>query len=192
MIMGGPFIVYGLLDPRPGWSRGLRYVGKSTWGIGRPQQHLRPYARTKSTHLGCWLRALDAHGLTPEIVLLQTCSSAQDVAAAEIEWIRMSRTSGAALVNHTDGGEGTTGRRQSAETRAKIAAVQRGRRASEATRAKMSQTRKGRSVPPATREKMSLASKRPMLGRRHSEETRTKMSISQKHRYGLRFLASRH
>lgn len=86
------------------------------------------------------------------------------------------------LVNWTDGGEGSVGRKISIKQ--KKALDKTGFKHSEQSRKKMSEYQKGKKINEETRKKMSESQKgnKKFLGHNHSEETRKKMSESQKNR----------
>lgn len=95
----------------------------------------------------------------------------------EQQIIKALRALGFDLANKTEGGEGISGLKHSAETKAKIGAANTGRKISDVTREKM---RVGvRNRPPVsavTRAKMSAAKGEP------SDETRAKMRAGHKNR----------
>lgn len=105
-------IIYGLIDPR---TLLIRYIGKSTSGLTRPKGHRCPSNLKDTTHRSNWIRSLHAKGLCYVITILETCSSADALAAAECWWIAFGRSCDWPLTNITDGGEGSRGRVVSAE-----------------------------------------------------------------------------
>lgn len=111
-------LIYGLVDPR---TKLVRYVGLSTTGMKRPQQHRRPATNVQKYHSARWVAELKECGLTYEIVILESGSdSYEDLCASERWWIAYGRASGWPLTNLTDGGEGTPGRHVSDEERARM------------------------------------------------------------------------
>jgi hypothetical protein len=93
------------------------------------------------------------------------------------------------LHNKTDGGDGTSGRVLSEETKRKISEAHKGRTHSEESRRNMSKARKGntnskgKTVSEETRAKMSAALKgknNPNYGKSPSEETKRKLSEANK------------
>lgn len=76
------------------------------------------------------------------------------------------------LANHTDGGQGATGRIHSVETRAAIGRAQKGRQKTPEEIAKSAAIRRGRRFSPEARARIALA----RIGLRHSVETRAKLS----------------
>lgn len=102
------FIIYGLVDPI---SKQLRYIGLSSRGLSRPNQHLdskriyRPDRKTgKQSHCQKWLQVLDKQGLKPEIMILEECNSKEALNEAEIFYIAYYKSIGANLTNHQLGG----------------------------------------------------------------------------------------
>lgn len=164
------FVVYGLIDPR---NQQLRYVGLTTRDISRRmEQHLRNNPTGKS-HKNSWVRGLKAAGLSPEVEILERCTSWEDLQESERFWIQYYRALGCALVNHTIGGEGSYGFRHTAETRALLADLSRGNK-----------NRVGYKCSGSTIEKMSAAN----LGRTHTPETREKIGAANR---GKKYSAER-
>ena len=127
-------------------------------------------------------------------VLVQEFPSEEDAFAAEIFLIsyygRKDLLDGC-LINLTDGGEGTSGRKFSDEAIRKMSATRTGLRPTEATRQKMSvvkmgnQNLLGHKPTEETRRKISDAFKgriSPNKGKKASDETRQKMSAAQTRR----------
>lgn len=119
-------LIYGLIDPETGL---IRYVGKSCRGFQRAWDHMKPYSLKKgeSTHKTRWIQKLAEQGLRPKPVVLEICDDKYKTTEREIWWIKELRSSGIALTNVTDGGEGAPGMIHSAETRKKIAEKATGR-----------------------------------------------------------------
>lgn len=92
------------------------------------------------------------------------CSSERIAFDLEIGLIKTMRANGIALVNLTDGGEGSSGLIPTEETRAKLSAASTGRVHSAEARKKLSKAKKG--MPS------------PNLGKFHSKETKAKISAS--------------
>ena len=159
-------LIYALIDPRSGE---IRYIGKTVRTAHRRlRRHLaRCYLDEGDTHKNRWLRQLLALGIEPRIEILERCSTEDELTVAECRHIAEHRALGCRLTNSTDGGEGMTGWKHTAESiaklrhaltgkpksaahRAKIIAIITGRRASDATRAKLSALRKGKNYTPRT------------------------------------------
>ena len=98
-------------------------------------------------------------GMTPEIKIVADGLTESDAILLEIERIAYWRRCGIAIANYTDGGDGTSGRFHSQETRQKIRARAIGRKVSEETRAKMSAIRLGTKRSDDTRAKQSASAK---------------------------------
>jgi hypothetical protein len=121
-------LVYGLIDPR---TNELRYVGKSSRGLSRPNFHRTNAGRCGRTHKHYWLRQLHREtGLVPSVIILATCETEAEAFAAERKLISTFRELGLPLVNITDGGEGASGITHtcSAATREKLRLVGLGRK----------------------------------------------------------------
>ncbi len=121
--------------------------------------------------------------------MLEEFSSNDGLAEAEIEWIEEAKRQGLDLTNGTSGGEGSTGFKHSAETRARMSLAHTGskhhmfgRQHSEETKAKIASSHvgfKGRKHSEQTLIKMSeikQGENNPFFGAAHTEETRAKMS----------------
>ncbi len=105
--------IYVLRDPRDGE---VRYVGKTAYPLNiRRSCHIsHAIVGKKRTHCAAWLRSLHALGLVP--LIEQIDSATEEWAACEQKWISYYQAAGARLTNHTRGGEGVPGFKQSAET----------------------------------------------------------------------------
>ena len=185
------FLIYALVDPR---DDEVRYIGRSSNGLRRPQAHLVPSARRTKSHKIHWINSLAEDGLLPRIEVLENFEEEKELNDAERFWIAQGKGLGWRLTNATKGGEGGLGIIMSAETRekmgvsrrgkrrppevgAKVAAALRGRTASEEARANMRAGWKNRA--PATEEtraKIAAAHR----GKRASAETRARMSAFRK------------
>jgi len=121
------YIVYGLFCPRTG---GLRYVGKSTWGLKRAHDHARPSVMRQdaNTYKGKWVMSLVRGGLRPEVDILEESNSAEGLVEAEQFWIGYAKFLGCELTNLTIGGEGALGWRAGPDTLKKMSEAKKGRR----------------------------------------------------------------
>lgn len=177
----------------------IRYIGKTVKSLSsRLCQHLCiARKKTHSHHRDNWLRSLLSKGILPSIALLEEVNG--NGCAEEIRWISIFRSSGADLVNTTEGGEGVTGLRHSKETKdrwsklrrgistgrpihpnakAALLAANLGSIRSEETRSKISAALKGRKLPASTIEKIRAS----MIGRLFTPEWRAKISAANKGR----------
>lgn len=98
------WLIYGLLDPR---TRMVRYIGKSTTGMSRPNQHRRK-RDTDRTHCANWVRELQRVNFDFETTILETVEPGllERLSQTERWWIAYGHASGWPLTNLTDGGEG--------------------------------------------------------------------------------------
>lgn len=179
-------LIYALRDPR---TEHFRYVGLSTRGMKRPQEHLQVVPSRARTHCAKWLRKLKADDLQPIIQVVEYCDTDDDLSAAERFWVDHFRLMGCPLTNHKEGGFNG---RPSDETRQKMSAARLGKRNSLESRAKVSAALRGRKQSPEAIENMrqaKLGSKNPMFGKLVSVATRKKRSDSlrgeKNHRHGM-------
>lgn len=113
-----PTFIYGLIDPR---NETLRYVGKTVLPIpNRITTHVwRARKAPRKRHSMAWIFSLDAENMKPDYEIFEIVPPGGDWVEAERFWIGYFRMVGADLCNHTIGGEGTTGYKQSPESIAK-------------------------------------------------------------------------
>lgn len=122
-----------------------------------------------------WNNIVAKHGRTVHIIAYWEDETF--AFAHEKELIAEFRASGVVIVNQTDGGDGTSGYKQSAEHKAKVGAKHKGKIVSIETRAKMALAkvgRKRRAFSPECRAKLRVAA----LGKIISPEQRAKISAS--------------
>jgi len=159
------YIIYGLFDPRDGR---LRSIGKSASGLKRPKAHAILARNGKDqSYKGRWIRQLQSFGLTYTIEVLEQHDCPEDLADAERWNIQHYRSISCDLTNLTDGGEGTTGRVVSEESRKKHSRSMKGRSKSPEHRQKISATLKGRPLRAETRARMSAARRGRALSGEH-------------------------
>lgn len=165
-------MIYGLIDPM---TREMRYIGSSTVGMVRPRQHFLPSAYLKSQRrVYRWIRQSIVSGIQPEIVNIEFVPEHVSLTETETGWIRYFRAIGCQLTNSTGsvGGTGMTGKRHSAESRAKISRSKTGSKFSEEIKARFRVARKGRTPKPHVIE----AARQAKLGKPCSAETKGKIS----------------
>lgn len=139
------------------------YVGK-----GKLRRHLSRCGRNVK-----WNNIVNKHGFKSEIVY----ENLNEIEAFELEKdtiIEMRYHFQDYMSNMTDGGEGTSGNKQSAETIAKRISKIKGQKFSPAIRLRMSEAQKGKIMTQEARQKMSNAQK----GKKISPEVRLKISAS--------------
>lgn len=116
-----------------------------------------------------------------EVQIIFECGNLQEAREKEIEFIslygRRDLKKGT-LVNMTDGGEGTIGRKVSKETKQLMSERLSGRVFTTTTKLKMSKSAKIKKFTEETKLKMSQAQR----GKRHTEESKQKMSQAQRGR----------
>jgi hypothetical protein len=168
------YTIYGHIDPRDGQ---LRYVGmvSSRSATARLGEHISAALRGSRTHHHKWLRSLLSVGLTPDIEVLDVCNSIEALVELEKWHIAYFRFIGCDLTNHTDGGEGVPGHRDSPETKLKKSVARKGCVVSAITRAKLSVANLGKKQSLETIQKRVLS----LRGQKRSAEDRAKMSARQ-------------
>lgn len=128
------------------------YVGK---GKARRAKSFEP----RNDRHGKIVAKLRRNGLEPILVIVADGLTGDEAIRAEIERIKLRRSQGLDIANYTDGGDGTPGYVQTAETRAKIAAKATGRKMSPETLAKVVAFQTGSKRSDETRARQSAAAK---------------------------------
>jgi hypothetical protein len=162
------YLIYGLVDP---FSGQLRYIGRSSSGLKRPQNHAHPSRLNKdNSHSGAWIRKLKAVNSIYSVVVIQHFTDGAILDKAEIFWIKYFRSMGCPLTNLTEGGCGVSGWKHSSESRSKISQSNKGK------------SRKGHPMSAATKQKLILSNlgNKYTLGRIVSDEERQKLSALHK------------
>jgi hypothetical protein len=106
--------IYGLIDPR---THQCRYVGKTVLTPNR-RLHVHKWRSKAEGHKGhsmAWIASLCRDGSEPEVITLEEVAPGGDWVEAEQFWIEYLRWLGAELCNHSIGGEGQTGFKQTPE-----------------------------------------------------------------------------
>src|ERR1022692_1282427 len=106
MVKVSKYLIYALVDPR---TLEWRYVGRSSSGMIRPKQHIKPRLLKKKSRKNSWIISLKTLGLRPIIDILEEFDSFLPLNVAEIEWIAEAKRCGCKLTNMTDGGDGVNG-----------------------------------------------------------------------------------
>lgn len=195
--------IYYLIDPR---TNEIRYVGKTTKSLTYRliNGHMQDTSKTHKTN---WIKSLKKEGLMPIIELVETCDNEEKCNYLEkyhIQLLGRADKGLGILVNSTDGGEGTTGRVLTKETKGKISKGNKGKRLGtklpditknkiKESHSKFSKKKKkeisekiskaniGKIVKESTKEKIRIAN----IGRIHSDESKVKISkngIGYKHK----------
>jgi hypothetical protein len=189
--------IYALTDPDTG---DVRYVGKADNPSDRHRKHMLPSALAIRCRRTSWLKGLINAGKKPGMEVLETVPDSQ-WKERECYWIEFYRALGVNLVNTARGGTGGVKPEWvTAEWRAKQSKAQTGKKQSAESIAKMVATRVGVPRKPETIAKMSAAhkGKRPsaqceaarlkaITGKKHSAEHKQKIGAASKgNRYGQR------
>lgn len=171
------YLIYALVDPR---THEWRYIGQSSRGLKRAEQHKLLYKSDESPYKNNWIRQLISLNLIYNVEILEEFDDTSKLNEAEMEWIAEAKRQGRKLTNATHGGEGSYGRKLSPESIKRCSDAQILRHklhpTSEETRKKCSLASKGRGIgiplTKETREKISLAN----TGKKHSSESRRRRS----------------
>lgn len=159
---------YFVYQHRRGDTNDVFYVGKGKLARGKPY---RATARVnRNPH---WQNIVNLHGFKAEVLV--DGIDEEFAFLIERETIDIYRRRGYSLVNYTDGGEGTSGRIVSEETRRKISEGNKGKIQpphTEEAKKKIGDAGRGRKHTDETKAIMSAASK----GKPKSEEHRRKLS----------------
>lgn len=159
------------------------YVGK---GYGnRCTDHLRYAHNIEGKHYNTYksrkIRSIEKSGY--DIVIIKSSNPMTDASAISAEKSIIAKVGRkdlkrGPLLNHTDGGDGISGRVTSQATRDKLRRLNKGRVVSEETRRKISEAKKGKRLSEEHKRKLSIAG----TGRVVSSETRAKKSAALKGR----------
>lgn len=175
--------IYFLKDPR---NNQIRYVGKTTKSLNYRliNGHLTDKSKTHKTN---WINSLKKEGLSPKIELVKICKNEKLCNFSEKFYIKLFGRADkklGILVNSTDGGEGTTGRVLTEETKNKIGKANSikllGKITSDATKQKQRISHKN--IPDEIKKQVSKKISEANLGRAKSEEAKLKMKAYQSKR----------
>lgn len=168
------FLVYALHHP----DSNRVYVGKSSYGLGRPKKHGCPSnLRTSRGPVIDWIEKLRKNGKDYEIAILEEIRSHEGLNDAEIFHIAALRCAGVPLLNLTAGGEGSfgmVGRKYPPERNKKIGDSNRGKKRTEEQKQVISAAHKGIPLSTAHKAKLSAAG----IGREVTETTKNKIADS--------------
>jgi hypothetical protein len=116
-------IIYCLMDPDSGE---IRYVGKTSVGLKRIDQHLKSARKSNpKTRVQRWISRVVSEGKIPRVAILDYAESDDELCRLEIMWITNCRDCGCNLTNMSDGGDGNRGFKHSEETKRKLAEISR-------------------------------------------------------------------
>ncbi len=166
-------IVYALIDPRTGFPR---YVGLSSRGLLRPNQHRteKHLKKDAATPKACWIRKLQRLGLDYSVSVLAELPTTNGLPETEAFWISELRGRGFPLLNVSAGGAGLLS--PSPEVRAKMSAAQTGRKRDPAAVAKVAASNTGKKRTLEQRARISAS----LIGKKVSDEARRNLSESHK------------
>lgn len=184
--MGKTYYIYALCEPDEDHNV-VRYVGKSNDPLRRFKEHMYPASLSHHCHRSAWIKALQAQGLKPRLVILEETNDGR-WAEDEIRLIAKYRHDGHDLTNTTDGGDGGTGYRFSKDSCAKRRASLVGRVVTPETRARMSEAARNRTpehnakIGEASRARASTTGPKVAAANRSriwKDESRARLSASQ-------------
>lgn len=147
------WFVYCLVDDRE--PEHVRYVGLTNHPRARLAAHL-SRAPHEGWHKSNWVRSVVASGGNVLIGILESGLSFEAAKVQEVEVIAQHRPLGR-LTNLTDGGDGVSGTKQSAETRAKKSAALKGRKRPEEHCRRISEGLRGKVHSQEVRDNMRAA-----------------------------------
>lgn len=123
------YLVYCLVDPRNGE---VRYIGKSSSHMNRPNHHFVPSVLGKSRlPVHNWIRKMVRLNLKPTIEILEDTDK-ENLSSIEMYYISISKKEGHRLLNLTEGGDGPSNRNMSQKTKDKISKSNKGKKPSSA------------------------------------------------------------
>jgi group I intron endonuclease len=131
--------IYVLIDPR---DKSKKYVGLTTRGFSRIRSHYL-VETNENTRKVNWIKKLKSLGLIFDVEYLEYCSSFEDLKLAEIKWIKHFRNNGVDLLNHSIGGDGSTGRKLTEEQRREMSVRLKKSHNTPEMRKKLSESHKG-------------------------------------------------
>lgn len=120
------YLIYALVDPN---TNEIRYIGRSSNKLKRPKSHWQdPKVRNRRDYCHNWIRSIAP--IRPEILVLESWHVAtnDEINESEVFWIAYYKSIGSKLTNLTVGGEGSSGVKRSAETRAKLSRARTGKK----------------------------------------------------------------
>lgn len=183
-------LIYTLNDPI---TNEVRYIGITSKTLKeRLRHHLKDANVFKlKSHKKYWIRQLLDKGMSPIIVLLETCNDYESGLKREIELISEYKSLGYNLVNNTNGGQGTIGLKLTPQQKIEKSLRQTGKKLpswTEERRKLMISILKGRKMTDEQKEKMrkpkSEIHKKKLrdvnLGKILSKSTKIKMGEARK------------
>lgn len=115
------------------------YVGRSSKGLMRPREHGQRWALAKKGHfpVSQWIIKLRKNGFDYDIAILEEHLTDATLNDAEKFYVAYFKYLGFALLNCTEGGDGISGHKFSAETKARMSITRKGRTLSESAKEKL-------------------------------------------------------
>ena len=179
LLLGGRTYIYCLYNPS---NMEVRYVGKTINPVERFKNHISDAKRLNKYPVHKWINKLIKSNIEPKMQVIDFTDLESEWEQAEKDYITffrwLNKTKNKTLLNITDGGEGTLGKKVSQETKDKIRNSLKGRKRSLETIEKMSIALKGKVSSQEVIEKR----RQGQLGHKVSEETRELISKANKGR----------
>lgn len=179
--MNEHWVVYGI-RLKGSWE--YRYVGITTQTLeARMNQH--KYRSANKFPCDIWIKK-HLNNIEVDILEVENNKSQEMLWFLERKWIATLKESGHRLLNLTIGGDGAMGRKQTEETRQKIAESLRGIPHTQERRKKQSLAKVGKSQSTESNIKRSIAfsgEKNPFFGKKHSPESLEKIAKASHNRY---------
>lgn len=113
--------IYALIDPN---TLLVRYIGQTICNV-KKRYHQHIYAakqeKSKVRHITSWIKYLANKYQTPILEIIEDNIEIEQLDSKEIQYIKLFKSIGANLCNHSEGGKGMRGFKQSIESRLKRA-----------------------------------------------------------------------
>jgi DNA-binding CsgD family transcriptional regulator len=120
----GKYYIYTLTSPLQ--EEIVKYVGYTNKPNERYNKHINSYKHGVSK-VKTWIKSLQFKNIKPTMIIIDEFDTVEEVKEAEIGYIKLYKSIGANLKNHTLGGEGIVGYRHTEETKQKISKAGKGR-----------------------------------------------------------------
>ena len=140
------FVIYALCEPDYGLEK-VRYIGCSTRIEVRIKEHLNCSSSKENKDKIEWIRTLKDNGFSPLLIELEICENEHEMFRREKVLIKEYRDAGHALLNKTDGGEGSGGFTHSQETKLLLSDKSKGKATSEDGRKRIKEAKMGENNP---------------------------------------------
>ena len=152
------FLIYALTDPENYYTF---YVGRSSNGLRRPKHHLFPSVYNKKSYpLYKKIKELIDKNVMPAIEILEECDSEKELNSTERYYIKQLKDEGFNLLNLTEGGSGTCGRKVSDELKRYLSNLYKGQKLSKEQIEKIRKAKLGKKLSLEHATKLKINSKK--------------------------------